>query len=69
MPYDEEVYFPWDSTAMSHQGRVDRLLKGRNYSPGWNRGVDPTRGDEKDKGEPKPRMVPRYEPRNGVIVH
>ena len=67
--YDAEVYFPWDSTAMSHQVRVDRLIKGRTYYPGWNRGVEPTRGDKKDKGEPKPGNVPRYEPRNGVIVH
>ena len=37
VPYDAEVYFLWDSTAMSHQGRVDRLFKGRNSSPGWKR--------------------------------
>ena len=35
--YDAEVYFPWDPTAMSHQGRVDRLFRDRNYSPGWKR--------------------------------
>ena len=27
--YDAEVYFPWDSTAMSHQGRVERSSRAR----------------------------------------
>ena len=69
VPYDAEVYFPWDSIAMSNQGRVDRLLKGRNSSPGWNGGFEPEQGDKKDKGQRKAVNVPRYVPRNGFIVH
>ena len=49
--------------ATSHQGCVDQLFKSRNRCRGCNRGWEPA------TGEPKPGNVPRYEPRNGVIVH